>query len=66
MQGQIHLTHNKVFGNESKAEIQGEVHNQGCEFVSHFHVVGFPDSSAGKESVCNAGDPSSILNTMGL
>ena len=22
--------------------------------------MGFPDSSAGKESVCNAGDPSSI------
>ena len=24
------------------------------------HMVGFPDSSVGKESACNAGDPSSI------
>ena len=25
------------------------------------YVRGFPDSSVGKESTCNAGDPSSIL-----
>ena len=25
-----------------------------------FQTLGFPDSSVGKESVCNAGDPSSI------
>ena len=24
------------------------------------HILGFPDSSVGKESACNAGDPSSI------
>ena len=24
------------------------------------HMVGFPDSSVGKESACNAGDPGSI------
>ena len=24
------------------------------------HTRGFPDSSVGKESICNAGDPSSI------
>ena len=26
----------------------------------HVHYRGFPDSSVGKESACNAGDPSSI------
>ena len=26
----------------------------------HSHSLGFPGSSAGKESACNAGDPSSI------
>ena len=26
----------------------------------HMGSLGFPDSSAGKESACNAGDPSSI------
>ena len=27
----------------------------------YFDLLGFPDSSVGKESACNAGDPSSIL-----
>ena len=26
-------------------------------------LKGFPDSSAGKESICDAGDPSSILGS---
>ena len=31
------------------------------ELVSNgMHLVSFPDSSAGKESACNAGDPGSI------
>ena len=32
----------------------------------HFHLynsLGFPDSSVGKESACNAGDPGSILGS---
>ena len=29
------------------------------EYPSH-HTPGFPDSSVGKESACNAGDPGSI------
>ena len=29
-------------------------------FATPFPVLGFPDSSAGKESACNAGDPGSI------
>ena len=29
-------------------------------FFSFVKVLGFPDSSAGKESACNAGDPGSI------
>ena len=30
-------------------------------FMIHFRVnLGFPDSSVGKESACNAGDPGSI------
>ena len=28
--------------------------------IRAFQVVGFPDSSAGKESACNAGDPGAI------
>ena len=28
--------------------------------ASHSSIMGFPDSSVGKESVCNAGDPGSI------
>ena len=30
------------------------------ELVKFIETEGFPDSSAGKESACNAGDPSSI------
>ena len=26
-----------------------------------YNIIGFPDSSVGKESACNAGDPGSIL-----
>ena len=29
-------------------------------FAIHQHELGFPGSSAGKESTCNAGDPGSI------
>ena len=29
-------------------------------FYTHFSIQGFPDSSIGKESACNEGDPSSI------
>jgi len=29
-------------------------------FCPHYLLPGFPSSSAGKESICNAGDPSSI------
>ena len=29
-------------------------------FTSHIVSQGFPDSSVGKESVCNTGDPSTI------
>ena len=28
--------------------------------IANIHWMGFPHSSAGKESTCNAGDPSSI------
>ena len=28
--------------------------------INNMHSVGFPDGSGGKESACNAGDPSSI------
>ena len=31
-----------------------------CIYYIHTGFPGFPDSSAGKESTCNAGDPSSI------
>ena len=31
-----------------------------CDFMTVFIVTGFPCGSAGKESACNAGDPSSI------
>ena len=34
--------------------------NKTKEFLSTLTVLGFPDSSVGKESACNAGDPSSI------
>ena len=30
------------------------------ELAVSIHTLGFPDSSVGKESSCNAGDPSSI------
>ena len=30
------------------------------DFHFHFHFMGFPDSSVGKESTCNARDPSFI------
>ena len=33
--------------------------------TNSFHCLGFPDSSAGKESACNAGDPSSIPGLWG-
>ena len=34
---------------------------QCATFMDHYaSIVGFPDSSVGKESDCNAGDPSSI------
>ena len=28
-----------------------------------WHTMGFPDSSVGKESTCNAGDPGSITGS---
>ena len=31
-----------------------------CVYVYAYISMGFPDSSVGKESVCNAGDPGSI------
>ena len=31
-----------------------------CNWELYMIIVGFPGSSAGKESACNAGDPSSI------
>ena len=34
------------------------LHNQ--SFCPHYLLPGFPSSSAGKESACNAGDPGSI------
>ena len=34
---------------------------QCATFMDHYaSIVGFPDSSVGKESACNAGDPSLI------
>ena len=46
---------------ESSAELPSQLWNfpNTCVLVSD--IRGFPGSSAGKESACNAGDPSSIL-----
>ena len=45
---------------ESSAELPSQLWNfpNTCVLVSD--IRGFPGSSAGKESACNAGDPSSI------
>ena len=34
-------------------------HGKTCNLI--VNLMGFPGSSSGKESTCNAGDPSSIL-----
>ena len=39
--------------------IHGMIHGQ-CTKKNLVYFLGFPDSSVGKESACNAGDPSSI------
>ena len=36
------------------------LHTQSFYLLGSFSIMGFPDSSVGKESTCNAGDPSSI------
>ena len=35
-------------------------------FIFHLYLLGFPDSSVGKESTCNAGDPGLILGSARL
>ena len=45
---------NKVYNLESK------MFDQICMFKVTIHPVGFPGSSDGKESTCNAEDPGSI------
>ena len=42
--------------------MDGRVHGvtKSQEQLSNFDLRGFPGSSVGKESACNAGDPSSI------
>ena len=42
---------------EWRREILGVL---GLANINYYYYIGFPDSSAGKESACNAGDPGSV------
>ena len=49
------VTQNKI--KISEYFTQGLLKHITCEYIL---LTGFPDSSVGKESTCNAGDPGSI------
>ena len=57
---QIECINNKVLFYSTGNYIQRPVINHKGIYIYIYYIRGFPDSSVGKESTCNARDPSSI------
>ena len=58
-------THTRLFSTEEELEhetlvLPSDISDPPVSDELHGSYMGFPDSSVGKESTCNAGDPSSI------